>query len=77
MGPDAGAAIHTLNGLGNGANGDTLSYGALAARMHRYARWAITEGLGKGDVVALMRELLGTQTRFKIKRPFLRELQGK
>ena len=43
--PDAPALI---------SDGETLSYGALAGRMRRYARWAITEGLAKGDVVALM-----------------------
>ncbi len=43
--PDAPALI---------SDGETLSYGALAGRMRRYARWAMTEGLGKGDVVALM-----------------------
>jgi fatty-acyl-CoA synthase len=31
-----------------------LTYAALAARMHRYARWALAEGLAKGDAVALM-----------------------
>lgn len=31
-----------------------LSYGALAARAARYARWARTQGLGRGAVVALL-----------------------
>jgi fatty-acyl-CoA synthase len=34
--------------------GECFSYGELAGRMHRYARWALDQGLGKGDVVALM-----------------------
>jgi fatty-acyl-CoA synthase len=31
-----------------------LTYRELAARQRRYARWALAEGLGKGDVVALL-----------------------
>jgi len=33
---------------------ETLSFQGLAERTRRYARWARTEGLGKGDVVALL-----------------------
>jgi fatty-acyl-CoA synthase len=33
---------------------ETLSFRELAARANRYARWALAQGLGKGDVVALM-----------------------
>jgi fatty-acyl-CoA synthase len=32
----------------------TLSYQAVAERSNRYARWALDQGLGRGDVVALM-----------------------
>jgi fatty-acyl-CoA synthase len=32
----------------------SLTYAALAGRMHQYARWALGERLGPGDVVALM-----------------------
>jgi fatty-acyl-CoA synthase len=32
----------------------TLSYRALAARANRYARWALAQGIGKGDTVCLM-----------------------
>ncbi len=31
-----------------------FTYGELAGRMHRFACWALAQGLGKGDVVALM-----------------------
>jgi fatty-acyl-CoA synthase len=34
--------------------GENFSYGALAARANRYARWALDQNLAKGDVVALM-----------------------
>ena len=33
---------------------ETLTHGDLAARRHRYARWALAQGLSKGDTVALM-----------------------
>ena len=33
---------------------ESLTFGALAARSNRYARWALDLGLGKGDVVGLM-----------------------
>jgi fatty-acyl-CoA synthase len=33
---------------------ESLSYRALAERSRRYARWARAEGIGKGDVVALL-----------------------
>jgi len=33
---------------------ESLSYAELAARSNRYARWALDQGLGKGDVVGLM-----------------------
>jgi len=36
------------------SDGESLTYGALAVRARRYARWALAEGLGKGEVVALM-----------------------
>ncbi len=36
------------------AAGEILSYGALAARQNRYARWALGQGLGKGETVCLM-----------------------
>ena len=43
--PDAPALISTA---------ESLSYGALAARINRFARWALEQGLAKGDVVGLM-----------------------
>jgi fatty-acyl-CoA synthase len=33
---------------------ESLSYAALAARAHQYARWALSAGIGKGDVVCLL-----------------------
>ena len=33
---------------------ETFSYRALAERSHRYSRWALAQGLAKGDVVALL-----------------------
>jgi fatty-acyl-CoA synthase len=33
---------------------ESLSYGALAERSNRYARWALGQGLAKGDVVCLL-----------------------
>ena len=33
---------------------ETLSYDALASRSNRYARWALDQGLGRGDVVGLI-----------------------
>lgn len=33
---------------------ETLSHAELAARQNRYARWAMAQGLGKGDTVALL-----------------------
>ncbi len=33
---------------------ETLSHAALAARANKVARWALSEGIGKGDVVALL-----------------------
>jgi fatty-acyl-CoA synthase len=33
---------------------ESLTYRGLAERSHRYARWALDHGLGKGDVVCLM-----------------------
>ncbi|MDR3421885.1 MAG: long-chain-acyl-CoA synthetase [Xanthobacteraceae bacterium] len=33
---------------------ESLTYAGLAARSNRYARWALDQGLGKGDVVGLM-----------------------
>ena len=34
--------------------GESLTYEALVARKNRYARWALDQGLAKGDIVALM-----------------------
>jgi fatty-acyl-CoA synthase len=36
------------------SGGESLTYRALVERSRRYARWALAQGLGKGDVVALM-----------------------
>jgi fatty-acyl-CoA synthase len=33
---------------------ERFSYGTLAARINRYARWALAQDLAKGDIVALM-----------------------
>ena len=33
---------------------ESLTYGELCARMHRYARWALDQGLNSGDVVCLL-----------------------
>src|SRR5262252_9429516 len=33
---------------------ETLSYRALAARANRYARWALAQGLAKGETVGLL-----------------------
>jgi fatty-acyl-CoA synthase len=33
---------------------ETLSFRALAERMNRYARWALRQGIGKGDTVCLL-----------------------
>jgi len=33
---------------------ETLGYRALAERSHRYARWALVNGVGKGDTVCLL-----------------------
>ena len=33
---------------------ECLTYGELAERSNRYARWALDQGLGKGDVVCLL-----------------------
>jgi fatty-acyl-CoA synthase len=33
---------------------ESLSYGALAARSNQYARWALAQGIAKGDAVALL-----------------------
>src|SRR5271154_5317783 len=33
---------------------ETLTFGALADRSNRYARWALTHGVRKGDTVCLM-----------------------
>src|ERR1700716_2503050 len=33
---------------------ETLSYRALAARANRYARWALAQGVAKGDTVGLL-----------------------
>src|SRR4051794_35089563 len=32
----------------------TLTYGALSKRINQYARWALSNGIGKGDTVALL-----------------------
>ena len=34
--------------------GETFSYGTLAARANRFARWALDQGLAKDDTVCLM-----------------------
>ena len=36
------------------SDGECLTYRALAERSNRYARWAIEQGLAKGDVVCLL-----------------------
>lgn len=36
------------------SDGETLTYRALIARANRYARWALAQGLGKGEVICLM-----------------------
>jgi fatty-acyl-CoA synthase len=36
------------------SDGDCLTYRALAERSNRYARWALDQGLAKGDVVGLL-----------------------
>jgi fatty-acyl-CoA synthase len=36
------------------ADAETLSYRALAARANRYARWALAQGLAKGETVGLL-----------------------
>src|SRR5690349_7943142 len=36
------------------AERETLTYRALAARANRYARWALAQGLAKGETVGLM-----------------------
>jgi fatty-acyl-CoA synthase len=33
---------------------ETLTYGALSARINRYARWALATGVGKGNTVGLI-----------------------
>src|SRR3954469_11939088 len=33
---------------------ETLSYGELADRANRYARWGLDQGLGRGDTVCLL-----------------------
>ena len=33
---------------------ETLTYGALSSRINQYARWALANGIGKGDTVALL-----------------------
>src|ERR1700722_16698980 len=33
---------------------ETLSYGELNERIHRYARWALAVGIGKGDTICLL-----------------------
>src|SRR5215470_14818744 len=33
---------------------ETLTYRGLAERANRYARWALTQGLAKGEVVCLL-----------------------
>jgi len=36
------------------SDGETLTYRGLVARANRYARWALAQGLGKGEVVCLL-----------------------
>jgi fatty-acyl-CoA synthase len=33
---------------------ETLTYGALSKRINQYARWALANGIGKGDTIALL-----------------------
>src|SRR5947208_160567 len=33
---------------------ETLTFGALSKRINQYARWALANGVGKGDTVALL-----------------------
>jgi len=33
---------------------ETMTFGALAARMNSYSRWALAQGIAKGDVVCLL-----------------------
>src|ERR671930_841578 len=36
------------------SDGECLTYAGLAARSNRYARWALDQGIGAGDVVCLL-----------------------
>jgi fatty-acyl-CoA synthase len=36
------------------SDGESLSYRGLAARANRYARWALAQGLAKGDTIGLL-----------------------
>jgi fatty-acyl-CoA synthase len=36
------------------SSGESLSYAALAARSNKYARWALAQGIAKGDAVCLL-----------------------
>src|SRR5215471_17038784 len=36
------------------SDGECLTYRALAERSNRYARWALDQGIGTGDVVCLL-----------------------
>src|SRR3954468_6865642 len=33
---------------------ETLTYGALSKRINQYTRWALANGIGQGDTVALL-----------------------
>ncbi len=46
-----------------GVNGITYSYAQMNARANRYARWARAQGIGKGDVVAL---LMGNRPEYAV-----------
>src|SRR2546427_9444246 len=36
------------------SDGECLTYGALQGRSNQYARWALDQGVAKGDVVCLL-----------------------
>ena len=41
-------------GRRSSAKRESLTYRQLDARANRYARWALAQGLGKGDAICLM-----------------------
>src|SRR5262249_39325090 len=36
------------------SDSETITYGALSKRINQYTRWALANGIGKGDTVALL-----------------------